>query len=57
MAGRYPGMRVLYVSGFPEYHLTDADLGRPGVDFLSKPYGAETLVQAVRDLLDAPVPA
>jgi CheY-like chemotaxis protein len=43
--GRWPGIRVLYVSGFDGEHLTV-----PGV-LLKKPFSAENLVTAVRGVL------
>src|SRR5262245_7488486 len=43
---RWPGIRVLYVSGFDAEHLRV-----PG-SMLKKPFSAESLVAAVRGLLD-----
>ena len=43
--GRWPGIRVLYVSGFDAEHLKV-----PGV-LLKKPFSAESLVAAVRGLV------
>jgi len=55
LSGRYPALKVLYVSGyapetvFPEGRVED------GASFLAKPYTTSMLLSKVRDLLDAPV--
>jgi CheY-like chemotaxis protein len=51
LSHRYPGLKVLYVSGYPEPPLPQADA--PGrVAFLQKPFRPAVMVRAVRALLD-----
>ena len=50
---RWPGIRVLYMSGYAE-----GDKGRHGMEdpktsLLQKPFSADSLVLMVRDVLDA----
>jgi signal transduction histidine kinase len=49
----HPGLRVLFVSGYPSNELVDA-LG-PGADFLGKPFSPDALRARVRALLDTDV--
>ncbi len=48
-----PGLRVLYVSGFPQDQLAGSELAEPGLAFLPKPFTAHGLAKAVREVLDA----
>ena len=52
MSELYPGIRVLYMSGY-----TDEDISRwglqPGIAFIHKPFSAEELATAVREVLEA----
>ncbi|MGE5114296.1 MAG: PAS domain S-box protein [Acidobacteriaceae bacterium] len=47
LKGERPGMRVLYVSGYPEEEITD-----PDATFLQKPFLMEELGFMIRSLLD-----
>ncbi len=49
---RYPGLKVLYISGYSDKEIGDLDRWREEVDFLSKPFSVADLQRAVRDLLD-----
>jgi len=49
MRRRYPGLRVLFVSGY-----TQTNLAERGVELLSKPFTPTTLLARVRLVLDAP---
>ncbi|MDP1568941.1 MAG: response regulator [Vicinamibacterales bacterium] len=49
---RYPGLRVLYVSGYAEGSLVDTS--PPGTRFLQKPFTPRSLTDTIRDILDAP---
>jgi hypothetical protein len=51
LARRYPGMKVLYVSGYTDDAFGQAPI--EGGSFLSKPFRLETLAQKVREVLDA----
>ncbi|MEQ8486080.1 MAG: response regulator [Pseudomonadales bacterium] len=53
MLRRRPGLRILFVSGYPSNSISDQDLMRPGTDYLEKPYDARTLLRRLRVLLDA----
>jgi nitrogen-specific signal transduction histidine kinase/ActR/RegA family two-component response regulator len=46
-----PGLRVLFVTGYPEHELTDERLG--DAEVLLKPFGAAALTEAVRRTLDS----
>jgi CheY-like chemotaxis protein len=51
---RWPGLRILFVSGYTDGALGDAD--DPATAFLPKPFMSDELADAVRGLLDgAPV--
>ena len=49
---RWPGLKVVLTSGFPELRLSgDAD-ALAGLRLLSKPYRREELARALREALD-----
>jgi PAS domain S-box-containing protein len=50
LAERTPGLKILYMSGYPE-HL----VGKPEIVFLSKPFTPDALLQKVREVLDSTV--
>ena len=50
LAERTPGLKILYMSGYRE-NLVD----KPALVLLSKPFTPDTLLQKVRDVLDASV--
>lgn len=50
---RYPELRVLYVSGYPNEHAITAERGDPRFSFLQKPFSAAELARKVRAVLDA----
>ncbi len=47
-----PGIRVLYVSGYPREIISHEGILDEGVNLLSKPVTAETLTARVREILD-----
>jgi CheY-like chemotaxis protein len=49
---RFPGLKVLFTSGFPGKTFADGTELQPGDRLLSKPYRKTELAQAVRELLD-----
>src|SRR5581483_3004532 len=51
---RWPGLRVLLTSGFPEARLRGTGYPADGVRLLSKPYGREQLARTLREVLDRP---
>ena len=53
IAALQPGLRVLFVSGYPADHT--APHGTPGSDanFLQKPYSLHALAAKVREILDS----
>jgi len=48
-----PGLRVLYVSGFPNSLLSEHDRNRHRMAFLAKPFTPEALAMKVRECLDS----
>jgi CheY-like chemotaxis protein len=51
---RWPELKVLLTSGFPEARLQDNGDAIAGVRLLSKPYRRDDLARALRDSFDAP---
>jgi two-component system cell cycle sensor histidine kinase/response regulator CckA len=49
-----PGIRVLYMSGYPDGSIASQGVLDPGVAFLAKPFTPNGLLRHVRELLDAP---
>jgi DNA-binding response OmpR family regulator len=51
---RHPGLRVLFVSGYPEDAIGKRGVLDPGIALLRKPFTASTLLARVREILDGP---
>ncbi|HET7585246.1 MAG TPA: PAS domain S-box protein [Gemmatimonadaceae bacterium] len=51
-----PNVRVLFVSGYTDDDIIRRGLLDPGMAFLQKPFTAQSLAMAVREMLDAPAP-
>jgi len=49
----YPGLKILFTSGYMDDAIARFGVVETGVQFLSKPYSLPTLAGKVRDLLDA----
>jgi len=49
----YPGLKVLFTSGYTEDAIAQGGVLEKGIEFLAKPYTAETLARKVREFLDA----
>jgi CheY-like chemotaxis protein len=47
-----PGLKALFISGYPDDALLPQRLSEPGTAFLPKPFSPEALEQTVRELLD-----
>ena len=47
-----PGLRVVFMSGYPEDPALESILSQPGTTFLAKPFTAERLMRTVREVLD-----
>ena len=50
------GLRVLYMSGYTDSAIADQGVLEPGTYLLHKPFTEETLIQKVREVLDAEAP-
>jgi CheY-like chemotaxis protein len=48
----YPGIKVIFTSGYVDDTIGQETLPEPGVAFLSKPYVPAVLVRTVREMLD-----
>jgi len=49
-----PGLRVLYMSGYPDGAIANHGMLEPGVAYLAKPFTTEAVVRKVREVLEAP---
>ena len=49
-----PNLKVLFVSGYTDDAVVHHGLLEPGINFLQKPFAADTLARKVREVLDAP---
>ena len=54
VAERWPSVRMLYMSGYPDDEMIRRGLAEPGHAFLPKPITPDTLARAVREALDGP---
>lgn len=54
---RRPGLKVLFISGYPAREATPHGIHGPGTTFLPKPFTRHVLLRAVRDALDNGGPA
>ncbi len=57
VSARHPAMRVLYMSGYTYNVIAQGGTLERGVAFLQKPFTPSGLVEKVREVLDAGVPA
>jgi two-component system cell cycle sensor histidine kinase/response regulator CckA len=57
LSARHPAMRVLYMSGYTYNVIAQGGTLERGVAFLQKPFTPSVLVEKVREVLDAVVPA
>jgi two-component system, cell cycle sensor histidine kinase and response regulator CckA len=48
----YPGIKVLFTSGYADEAIAHHGVLEPGIDFLAKPYTPVTLARRVREMLD-----
>ena len=46
-----PGLRVLFISGYPKDHLVDSGWLQPGDAFLAQPFPPERLMRSVKEVL------
>uniref|UniRef100_A0A832I3J7 histidine kinase n=1 Tax=Eiseniibacteriota bacterium TaxID=2212470 RepID=A0A832I3J7_UNCEI len=51
-----PGLRVLYMSGYPDEHEVRGGPLASGAPFLAKPFSVSEFLRRVRETLDAPLP-
>jgi signal transduction histidine kinase/CheY-like chemotaxis protein len=53
-AARWPGLKILLTSGFPQAHGDERGGAVNGMRLLSKPYGRDELARVLREVLGAP---
>jgi PAS domain S-box-containing protein len=56
LTGRYPNLRVLYMSGYTYNVIAQDGTLEEGISFLQKPFTPQVLTQKVRESLDRPIP-
>ena len=54
IAERWPGIKVLFMSGYTDEAIVHHGVLEPGVHFISKPFTAAALTRKIRELLDGP---
>ncbi len=54
-AEHYPGLKVLFMSGYPDEVIAQKGVLEKGIQFIQKPFSVEGLSAKVRDVLDSPV--
>lgn len=50
----HPQMRLLFMSGYPDPHLSTGRPAQPAIPFIQKPFMAPELLQRMREVLEAP---
>jgi CheY-like chemotaxis protein len=55
LTGRYPNLRVLYMSGYTYNVIAQGGTLEEGISFLQKPFTPQVLTQKVREVLDRSV--
>jgi PAS domain S-box-containing protein len=55
LTGRYPHLRVMYMSGYTYNVIAQDGTLEEGISFLQKPFTPQTLMEKVREALDRPV--
>jgi CheY-like chemotaxis protein len=49
----HPGLRTMFISGYPDNEVAKGSLEEPGVFYLPKPFSVESLMQKVRQAFAA----
>jgi two-component system cell cycle sensor histidine kinase/response regulator CckA len=49
----HPGLKTMFISGYPDNEVAKHSLEEPGVFYLPKPFSVESLMQKVRQVLAA----
>jgi len=57
LTGRYPNLRVLYMSGYTYNVIAQDGTLEEGISFLQKPFTPQVLSEKVREVLDRSVSA
>jgi CheY-like chemotaxis protein len=52
LQARWPGLKVLYLSGYPSDALQSEEIVERGLHFLAKPWSPEALARKVREILE-----
>ena len=54
---RFPGVKVLYISGYTDHAIVHEGQLNPGIAFLHKPFTPGALLRKVRSVIDGPAAA
>jgi DNA-binding NtrC family response regulator len=57
ISASYPGMRVLFMSGYTDNVIAHHGVIEPGVHFIQKPFSVQSLAAKVREVLDQAPPS
>jgi FixJ family two-component response regulator len=49
---RWPGLKVIYMSGYTDEAIVQHGVLQPGIAFLHKPFTSEALGRTIREVLD-----
>lgn len=52
LRGRWPMLKVVFMSGYTEASIVHDGILNPGVAFLNKPFSSDTLSHKIREVLD-----
>ena len=55
MAEIYPGIKILYASGYSDKHISSSGSLEDGINFIQKPYSVQGLLSKIKEILDSSI--